>query len=487
MRGEVVEDGAQPCDAAETSATSLLPLRFLGMGLWIVWQWCTHSDSTLLFPDVAMAFDFAYSDAAMRVVDLMTMVAIALLWPRLTPITSHRGLMGAGFACVGLGTVGTIAGLNGAFAFPLVISLFSGVAAFGGAVPFLSWAEVYSRLAPNRMMLLGMLSLMLAGCVSFVLTNLVAPYPLAGTVAVPLVSFVLCWLSSAYVPARATPAPDGAAVARYEFPWKPVVVMAFAGFTAGLGSFSLFGQTSDSRMLATFVVGARFLAASLLSGGRVRLGHFVVAAFALAAAGFVLVALVGVSNPAPAAFLVMLAYIALCVVGLALLGRTSFAAGVPSLWLFGFGRAASELMMGVGSYAKMIPGVSGIPQSAYALAVLAVAGLVCLLPVALLWRSEESRASGWAVAMVDRRTGGRAESEREVVSRRCGELAASHGLTEREKEVLEMLAAGASYQEVCQGLLVSMGTVKTHVRHVYAKLSVHSREEAPELIRTAGR
>ena len=144
-------------------------------------------------------------------------------------------------------------------------------------------------------------------------------------------------------------------------------------------------------------------------------------------------------------------------------------------------------MMGVGSYAKMIPGVSGIPQSAYALAVLAVAGLVCLLPVALLWRSEESRASGWAVAMVDRRTGGRAESEREVVSRRCGELAASHGLTEREKEVLEMLAAGASYQEVCQGLLVSMGTVKTHVRHVYAKLGVHSREEALELIRTAGR
>lgn len=293
-------------------------------------------------------------------------------------------------------------------------------------------------------------------------------------------------MSSRYVPARRIAEEAGRRGVRLEFPWKPVALMAFTGFTAGLGSFSLFGQTADSRMLATAAVGACFLAASLASGGKAKLGHLVAAAFALTAAGFVLIALIGISNPAPAAFLIMLAYISLCVVGLSLLGKMSFTAGAPSLWLFGFGRAASELMMGLGSYARYIPGVSDIPGDAYSLAILSIAGLVCLVLVGLMWRSEQSRSSSWAVAMVDVQTGRRVESERDLVSRGCARLSAACGLTEREAEVLELLATGASYQEVCQGLLVSMGTVKTHVRHVYAKLGVHSREEALELIKAQG-
>lgn len=178
MLGSQVVGGEGRTSAGEAAGETLLPLRFLGMGLWIVWQWCTHSDPTLLLPGATCATDFCYFDVPMRVSDIATMVAVALLWRRLTPITSHKGLMGAAFAAAGVGTACMLVALNSGAFVPLACILSAGAAAFGGAVLFLSWAEVYSRLTPNRMMLFGMLSLILAGCVSFVLSNLATPYPL---------------------------------------------------------------------------------------------------------------------------------------------------------------------------------------------------------------------------------------------------------------------------------------------------------------------
>lgn len=476
-----------PEDKGVEEGPQLLPLRFLGMGLWIVWQWAMHWSTTLYVSGETPAIPFASCDLTMRVADISTMVIMALLWRRLTPLVTRRNVQAAGCLAVAVGTVGALACLNG---FPVSVGLeclASICAAFGGAVLFLSWAEVYSCLAPGRMMLMGVLALVLAGSVSFVLNYLQRPLPLAGTVMAPVVSYALCWMSARFVlPRNKSDAGfdvEQAKRLRVAFPWKPVAVMAFAGFVAGFGNFTLFGQTSNTRMFATFVVGVAVFATSLISQGRVKLGHFAWAAFAISLVGLVLVAVEGLSNPVPAAFLIMLAYVALCVVGLSLLGRLSFTRGIPSLWLFGLGRASSELMMGLGSYARFVPGVEDIPQDGYALAVLSVIGIVCLILVALLWRSEDSSSSDWAVSMVEAETGKRVESQRDKLLAGCDLLAREMGLTEREREVLELLVVGQSYQQVCQALLLSMGTVKTHVRHIYGKLDVHSREEAVELAR----
>ena len=54
----------------------------------------------------------------------------------------------------------------------------------------------------------------------------------------------------------------------------------------------------------------------------------------------------------------------------------------------------------------------------------------------------------------------------------------AHGLTPREMEILELLVAGYTYREMAQRSFVSYETVKTHIRHIYAKLKVTSRLEA---------
>ena len=51
-------------------------------------------------------------------------------------------------------------------------------------------------------------------------------------------------------------------------------------------------------------------------------------------------------------------------------------------------------------------------------------------------------------------------------------------LTDRESDVLRLLAQGYSYKEIADALAISMGTVNTHVRHTYKKLHVQSRFQA---------
>ena len=51
-------------------------------------------------------------------------------------------------------------------------------------------------------------------------------------------------------------------------------------------------------------------------------------------------------------------------------------------------------------------------------------------------------------------------------------------LSQREREVLELLARGYLYKEIIDALGVSRGTVNTYIRRIYEKLHVRSRSQA---------
>jgi DNA-binding NarL/FixJ family response regulator len=53
-----------------------------------------------------------------------------------------------------------------------------------------------------------------------------------------------------------------------------------------------------------------------------------------------------------------------------------------------------------------------------------------------------------------------------------------HGLTRRQREVLDLLAAGHSDTEIAAALCLSPRTVNNHVGAILAKLGVHSRKQA---------
>jgi LuxR family maltose regulon positive regulatory protein len=59
-------------------------------------------------------------------------------------------------------------------------------------------------------------------------------------------------------------------------------------------------------------------------------------------------------------------------------------------------------------------------------------------------------------------------------------------LSERELEVLQLIAAGKSNRRIASELFISVGTVKTHINHLYRKLDAHSRTQALARARELG-
>jgi LuxR family maltose regulon positive regulatory protein len=51
-------------------------------------------------------------------------------------------------------------------------------------------------------------------------------------------------------------------------------------------------------------------------------------------------------------------------------------------------------------------------------------------------------------------------------------------LSEREVEVLQLIAGGLTNREIADQLYLSLNTVKVHTRNIYGKLDVHNRTEA---------
>jgi LuxR family maltose regulon positive regulatory protein len=59
-------------------------------------------------------------------------------------------------------------------------------------------------------------------------------------------------------------------------------------------------------------------------------------------------------------------------------------------------------------------------------------------------------------------------------------------LSERERQVLQLLVQGASNHEIAQTLVIALDTVKRHVSHIFAKLGVNNRVQAVKQARDLG-
>ncbi len=51
-------------------------------------------------------------------------------------------------------------------------------------------------------------------------------------------------------------------------------------------------------------------------------------------------------------------------------------------------------------------------------------------------------------------------------------------LNKREREILELLAAGYRYKEIADKLFLGVETIRSYIRNIYSKLQVHSRTDA---------
>lgn len=63
------------------------------------------------------------------------------------------------------------------------------------------------------------------------------------------------------------------------------------------------------------------------------------------------------------------------------------------------------------------------------------------------------------------------------MNKRYEEVAAMYDLTNRESNIMQLIANGMSNQEICDYLVVSMSTVKKHIYNIFTKCGVKSRTQ----------
>ena len=64
------------------------------------------------------------------------------------------------------------------------------------------------------------------------------------------------------------------------------------------------------------------------------------------------------------------------------------------------------------------------------------------------------------------------------LANKLAERVSGESVSEREMDVLKLMAQGKSNKEIGSVLFISSGTVKSHVKSIFAKLNVNSRAEA---------
>lgn len=97
---------------------------------------------------------------------------------------------------------------------------------------------------------------------------------------------------------------------------------------------------------------------------------------------------------------------------------------------------------------------------------------------------EVGEMGGAGASLADGSPGGAAAGERRSgpYRMRCDAVAEHYGLSPRGRDVFDLLVRGRSIDYIAQNLTISFNTAKSHIRHIYVKTDVHSRQELIDLI-----
>lgn len=410
--------------------------------------------------------------------------------PGLLAAASLAGALGAALVILAAG-----AGPGGAGWAPLgAWALFlSGTALASGGVTVLvlAWYEELASLSLDYAMLhyvaggvlVGLLRLGRVGLSS--LGGAAAALAAVGICLLPPLSAACLALGSRRVRGRAF-ASGEEAVARWDFPWALVALLAVFAFASKVTLNLLDEHEKGLASVAFLICYGGLLAVAVAGFKRFPYGAIRYAALPLMVAGM----LCQVNGPEfglAGTVLTRVAQELLVAFVASALFDLSYRSGMNALWVFSLstgcrdagGLAANLLTSGAGGLLAD-PGVARLIVSL--LIVLVVAAYVALV-------SDRALEGGWGLIAA---SGGAGEADGagtgdERLAELCGRAARRYDLTRREEDVLRMRLKGASLKEVEDGLGIAHSTVKSHVRHIYAKLGAASIEEARAAVEAAGR
>lgn len=266
---------------------------------------------------------------------------------------------------------------------------------------------------------------------------------------------------------------------KFSFPWKIVLLMAIYAFAYGLKESSMYQSTfGPHSAFGTLAVAAVVFVGVIARGGKFDFAIIYRIALPLMVAAFLILPNVGLLNQAMSDFCTSASYTAFSILIMLIMANLSYRYGVSAIWLFGIERGVRALFTLLGRQTEI---VLGSPEFGFSGSDAVVSGLVIIMVVAatMILFSERELSSRWGVAFLGQENAATdtAVVKKQELANRCQSLARECGLSPREEEVLLLLAQRKTVGSIERELFIANGTAKTHIRHVYRKLDVHSRDE----------
>lgn len=449
-----------------------LPL-FMGFALLGVWM--GQAGATGVMPIKAGALG-GFTTAALAF-EALGLVAVAVFARRVGSLRMRNGAYGLALGLVGIAPLLSLAVGTGFFGSGPVAELLSmgcgALCGFARALVFLLWIDAFSLLSMGSLCICLTASWLVR--IALGMAGTLVGQPVAACVVAcgaGVLSVVMCrHVGYSDGPASEVEKFDDLRV-NVRFPWRPVMLM-FVYYPAFCLVMIAVGDRGAARGLQE--VGGMLVYAAVLITALVAFRRFRLSVLYSVALPCICAALLGtmasVAWPGDAVLLLAgVGFHSFSLFTYLLLFSIAFRYGVSTPWLLGLTNVPRVVIKGV---AGVLFGSMEFPVQDGLFSQTAALLIVALIVVSLLLAFGRDFGSTWGIVAED------ADHVRRTLSLddQCRDLARFYGLTRREEDVLLLLAQGNDVASIGESLVLSRGTVRNHVQHVYRKFGVHSREE----------
>ena len=436
-----------------------LPLAFLGIALYRAWIELAFVGS-YLGTSLQAETSRNLFDGTMVVVFLLGAIFAKQLSPLIRKRTAHwmaLSFLLVSTTCVVIGAIHP--DMTNALMWPAAIC-----GGIGVAVIVILWSELYGCLGPVRVALYYSASIVAAALIVYTMKGFLFSWFATFLFMLPIGSLVSLSLAFDSLSEKERPS---APFAEATFPWKLAIWMAVYSFAYGLAQSQLttstFGPHSSPGVLA---IGAFVFFGVALRKRKFDFSAIFHVALPLAVAAFLFVPVVGNFNQTFTALRIAAAYTACSILLMIILTNMCYRQGISALWFFCIERSVRMIFNALGREARdpILELSIGIDSS-------------------IILLTERSITAQWGIGIKTSDAKRAEEIVREdLLKNRSREIALNYRLSLREEEILTLLAQRKRNTAIASELFISEQTVKTHIRNLYKKLDVHSRDELFDLV-----
>lgn len=516
-------------------------LKLVGFGFYYAWIWVSYNSNVLVFPSAAsdlppdtISLTYLVSTLALGV----ALVVLSLMRGLTRRLVGSNLFLIAIAVVVGLATGATY--ISSSWGAGANLYLISSAALTGVGTSFivLRFGVVYSKVPAREAAMYTAASFVFAAMIYFMAVGLPDPVSIVFTAFLPILAVASTLTNAEWSSEDEKPRPEGPSSLRGFFVRLLVAVAVFSvvvgvsrGFSMPHSSISSLNDDGALIIFCTAIVAAVLFAVIGLLRRQFDVSRLYYPIIIVVAACILVTPLVG--GTGFGGQFVTAAYNCFMLVIWCLLAYVAYSSCLSPILVFGLGRGASALGTTLG-WLGGLEIVRSQGDGSLSLEVISVAMVFALLVVSMLVLNDRligdalrpeggPRDCGADVVSAKRATmvfeesgndeddvardgeGGRndgpgrgedgdsfsdaalddaaEEGRRPGHYRvRCDAVAERYGLSPRERDVFELLVRGRSIDYIAQNLTISFNTAKSHIRHIYVKADVHSRQELIDLI-----